>query len=79
MVFCGIPMAAEHGSWAYGLRMLLEAMGILSRAIGNMLLAIALLALAPIAFPLICLLCKLAARSRRLAYLRRMRAADEDF
>lgn len=79
IVFCGLALAISHPDWGYTLRELGEAVGRLARNLGGILLAAALLLLSPIAFPVLCLACKHSARRRRLDYLRRMRAADEDF
>lgn len=79
LVFLGLVIAVRHPDWSYTFRELGSAVLRLTSHLMNILLAVVMLVLSPVAFPALCLLCKLAARSRRLAYLRRMRAADEDF
>lgn len=78
VVFLGIWIALSQGDWRCTFRQLGVVLWELVKDIGNVLLGVALLVLSPITFPLFCLVEAKQTRRRRLDYLRRERAADED-
>lgn len=78
LVFLGWLRALAEPNWGYALAAL---GGAVSRLLGHLfavLLALSVLLLSPVTFPLFCFMHRQSLRKQRLNYLRRNRAADED-
>jgi len=78
LVFAGLWIAVTQPNWRYAVSTFLEGCRELSLHVFGVALAVILLVTSPIAFPVLCLAEFLTARKRRLAYLKRNRACDED-
>ena len=78
LVFLGLVQAFTQPNWSYTFSEIWSGLSRLISHLMGILLAIVLLVLSPITFPLLCLVVKMRTRARRLEYLRRNRAADED-
>lgn len=78
IVFLGILKAFQYPDWRYTLQDLGRACWRLWGHLGGIVLAILLLVLSPVTFPLLCLVEFSSTRRARLDYLRSNRQADED-